>query len=147
MTIKNKTITIETKETLEFTDVTPIIKNFVEKTGVENGLVNIQSMHTTATLILNENEPLLIKDIKKNLSDLAPEDIDYNHDNFDVRTVNMCDDECANGHAHCKATYLTPTNTINLIDGELQLGTWQRILFIELDRARTRKVQIQVMGE
>ncbi len=104
-------------------------------------------MHTTATLILNENEPLLIKDIKKNLSALAPEDADYNHDNFNVRTVNMCDGECANGHAHCKSIYLTPTNTLNLIDGQLQLGRWQRILFVELDRSRTRKVQIQVMGE
>lgn len=147
MTIKNKTITIETEETLQFFDITFQIEKFVEESGVENGMVNIQSMHTTATLILNENEPLLIKDIKKNLSALAPEDADYNHDNFDIRTVNMCDGECANGHSHCKSIYLTPTNTLNLIDGQLQLGRWQRILFVELDRSRTRKVQIQVMGE
>jgi secondary thiamine-phosphate synthase enzyme len=147
MIIKNETITIETKETLQFFDITSKIKKIVKESGAKDGLVNIQSMHTTATLILNENEPLLIKDIKKNLSAIAPQEVDYNHDNFEVRTVNMCDDECANGHAHCKATYLTPTNTLNLIDGELQLGKWQRILFIELDRARTRKVQVQVMGE
>lgn len=147
MIVKNKTIKIETEEQLQFFDITDKIKNFVEKSGVKNGLVNVQSMHTTATLIMNENEPLLIKDIKKNLSKIAPQDIDYNHDNFEIRTVNMCDDECANGHSHCKAIHLTPTNTINLLDGELQLGTWQRLLFIELDRARPRKIQIQIMGE
>ena len=147
MTIENKTIKIDTKETLEFVDITKKVKEFVEKTGVSDGLVNIQTMHTTAMLLLNENEPLLIEDIKKNLEQVAPKKEDYSHDDFSVRTVNMCDDECANGHAHCKAVYLTPTNTINLIDGELQLGTWQRVFLLELDRPRPRKVQVQLMGE
>ena len=147
MTIENKTIKIDTKETLQFVDITKKVKEFVEKTGVSDGLVNIQTMHTTAMLLLNENEPLLIEDIKKNLEQVAPKKEDYSHDDFSVRTVNMCDDECANGHAHCKAVYLTPTNTINLIDGELQLGTWQRVFLLELDRPRPRKVQVQLMGE
>lgn len=147
MTVKNKTIKIDTEEKLQFFDITDKVKDFVKKTGVEDGLVNVQTMHTTATLIMNENEPLLLKDIKKNLSEAAPEDEEYNHDNFEIRTVNMCDGECANGDAHCKAIYLTPNNTINLFDGKLQLGTWQRILFVELDRARLRKVQVQVIGE
>ncbi len=147
MTIENKTIKIDTKETLQFVDITKKVKDFVEETGVSDGLVNIQTMHTTAMLLLNENEPLLIEDIKKNLEQVAPKKEDYSHDDFSVRTVNMCDDECANGHAHCKAVYLTPTNTINLIDGELQLGTWQRVFLLELDRPRPRKVQVQLMGE
>ena len=147
MTIKSKTIKIDTKETLQFIDITEKVKSFVEKTDVSDGLVNIQTMHTTAMLLLNENEPLLIEDIKKNLEQVASKKDDYNHDDFSVRTVNMCDDECANGHAHCKAVYLTPTNTINLIDGKLQLGTWQRVFLLELDRARPRKVQVQLMGE
>lgn len=147
MTVKNKTIKIETEEKLQFFDITDRVENFVEKSGIENGLVNVQTMHTTATLIMNENEPLLLEDIKESLSEAAPEDEKYNHDNFEIRTVNMCDDECANGHAHCKAIYLTPSNTINLFDGKLQLGTWQRVLFVELDRARPRKIQIQIIGE
>lgn len=147
MTIKSKTIKIDTKETLQFIDITEKVKSFVEKADVSDGLVNIQTMHTTAMLLLNENEPLLIEDIKKNLEQVASKKEDYNHDDFSVRTVNMCDDECANGHAHCKAVYLTPTNTINLIDGKLQLGTWQRVFLLELDRARPRKVQVQLMGE
>lgn len=147
MKTTNKTLKIDTTGCLDFFDITEKVKKIVDKSGIENGLVNIQSMHTTAMLIINENEPLLLEDIKKNLSRLAPEDKDYRHDDFSVRTVNMCDDECANGHSHCKAIYLTPTNTVNLFKGKLQLGTWQRILFIELDRPRPRKVQVQIIGE
>ncbi len=147
MKIKNKTIKIDTKKCLEFFDLTDEIDDFIKESGIKNGLVNVQTMHTTAMIIMNENEPLLLDDIRDNLMELAPVDHEYNHDNFDVRTVNMCDDECANGHSHCKAIYLTPSNTINLIGGNLQLGTWQRILFVELDRARPRKIQVQIMGE
>ncbi|MGM0438875.1 MAG: secondary thiamine-phosphate synthase enzyme YjbQ [Patescibacteria group bacterium] len=147
MKIENKVLKIDTKKSLDFIDITDKIKSFVDDINVSDGLVNIQSMHTTAMLLLNENEPLLIEDIKKNLESIASKNKEYNHDNFDVRTVNMCDDECANGHAHCKAVYLTPTNTINLINNKLQLGKWQRVFLLELDRPRPRKVQVQVLGE
>ena len=147
MKIENKTFNLKTKEKLDFIDVTEKVENFVAETKIEDGLVNIQTMHTTAMIIINENEPLLIKDIKNNLESIASEDVDYNHDNFEVRTVNMCEGECANGHAHCKAIYLTPTNTLNLINSELQLGRWQRIFMLELDRSRKRKFQVQVIGK
>ncbi len=147
MKTKNKTIEIKTKECLQVIDITDKVLDFVKEAGIKNGLVNVQTMHTTTAIILNENEPLLLDDIRANLSELAPEDYSYTHDNFDIRTVNMCKGECANGHSHCKAIYLTPINTINLIDGELQLGRWQRLLFVELDRARERRVQIQIIGE
>ncbi|MDD4897690.1 MAG: YjbQ family protein, partial [Candidatus Pacebacteria bacterium] len=71
----------------------------------------------------------------------------YRHDDFEVRTVNMCDDECANGHAHCKAVYLPPNVVLNIVSSKLCLGQWQRLFFLELDRARQRKVNLQVIGE
>lgn len=147
MKTANKILEYQTKEMFDFRDITDQVKDFIKESQISNGLVNIQSFHTTAVLILNENEPLLIEDIKKNLEKTAPESIDYNHDDFSRRTVNMCDDECANGHSHCKALHLSANITLNLIDGKLQLGTWQRMLFVELDRARPRKVQIQILGE
>jgi len=52
-----------------------------------------------------------------------------------------------NGHSHCKAVHLPTSVTLNLIEGQMQLGTWQRIMFIELDRARDRKIQVQIFGE
>ncbi len=148
MKFENKVLEYQTKEKFDFLDITDEIKKFVEgEAGVKNGLVNIQTMHTTTSLILNENEPLLIEDIKQSLERAAPESIFYNHDNFEVRTVNMCEGECANGHSHCKAARLPSNLTLNLIDGKIQFGMWQRVLFIELDRSRERKVQIRVIGE
>jgi len=144
---KNKTIKIKSKEQFDIVDLTDEIVSFVKESNIKNGLINIQSLHTTAAVLVQENEPLLLEDIKKSLERIAPQNIDYNHDDFSRRTVNMCDDECRNGHSHCKAVCLPTSVTLNLIDGEIQLGRWQKILFIELDRARDRKVQIQIIGE
>jgi thiamine phosphate synthase YjbQ (UPF0047 family) len=81
------------------------------------------------------------------LERIASKDIRYKHDDFSIRTVNVCDGECANGHAHCKAAHLSANATLNVVGGRLQLGQWQRILFIELDRSRPRQVQLLVLGE
>ncbi len=147
MKTKNKTIEIKSKEQFDIVDLTDEIVSFIKESEIKNGLVNIQSLHTTAAVFAQENEPLLLGDIKKHLERIVPQSIDYNHDDFDRRTVNVCDNEYRNGHSHCKAVNLPTAVTLNLIDGEIQLGTWQRILFIELDRARPRKVQIQIIGE
>jgi len=147
MKIENEIIKIKTKGEFDFNDITNEIKNFVKKSGVKNGIINIQTFHTTAVLILNENEPLLLEDIKERLENFAPKSIKYNHDNFEIRTVNLCADECANGHAHCKAILLSPNIVLNVINNELQLGQWQRVLFVELDRSRDRKIQLQILGE
>ena len=147
MMVANKTLEYQMKNLFDFFDITDEMKNFVSGSGIKNGLVNIQTLHTTASLIFNENEPLLMEDIKIHLEKTSPRDLKYNHDDFTRRTVNLCEDECVNGHSHCKAIHLAGNVTLNLIEGALQLGQWQRILFIELDRARKRKVQIQIIGE
>ena len=142
-----KTIEHQTKGLLDFIDITDEVTDFLKESGIKNGLVNVQNLHTSSGLILNENEPLLIEDFKLHLEKIVPRDLRYNHDDFGRRTVNLCDDECVNGHSHCKAIYLPVNVTLNLINGEIQLGQWQRILFFELDRARKRRVQILIMGE
>ncbi len=147
MKTNTKIIEKKTEKLFDITDVTDEVISFVEESGINDGLVNIQTMHTTATIFLNENEPLLLKDIKENLEKIAPSNAEYKHDDFDTRTVNMCNDECENGHSHCKAIYLPSNLTLNLVKGKLQLGQWQRVLFIELDRSRNRKFQIQIIGE
>ncbi|MDD4201441.1 MAG: secondary thiamine-phosphate synthase enzyme YjbQ [Candidatus Pacebacteria bacterium] len=147
MIIKNKILPYQTKEELEFIDITEEVMAFVKESGIKNGIINVQTMHTTSAIILNENEPLLIEDIKDNLRNLASQSVKYRHDDFEVRTVNMCDDECANGHAHCKAVYLPPNVVLNIVSSKLCLGQWQRLFFLELDRERQRKVNLQVIGE
>lgn len=147
MKISHTTLKIKTNKGLEILDLTEKVQSFVDQSGIKDGLVNIHSLHTTAVVFTQENEPLLWQDIKNYLNKIAPQETEYNHDDFTRRTVNMCDDECRNGHSHCKATSLPSSVTLNLIGGKVQLGQWKRILFIELDRARERKVQVQILGE
>ena len=147
MKTKNKTIEINSKEQFDIIDLTDEIASFVNESKIKNGLVNVQTLHTTTAILVQEDEPLLLEDIKKTLERIAPQSMDYNHDDFGKRTVNMCDDKCHNGHSHCKAVCLPISATLNLIDGQIKLGTWQRIMFIELDTARSRNIQIQILGE
>ncbi len=147
MKIKNRIIKLKTKKGMEFIDLTNKIQNKITQSKIVKGLVNIQSMHTTTAVIVNEAEPLLIEDMKKLLNKLAPKSFNYQHDNFEIRTVNMCDGECDNGHSHNKALHLPTSVMLNIIKGKLQLGTWQRIFAIELDRARPRKIALQIIGE
>lgn len=143
----SKTFRYQTKAEFDFIDITEKVKVFAGESRIKNGLVNIQTLHTTCALILNENEPLLLQDIKESLEKIAPKDLDYKHDNFAIRTINMCKEECVNGHSHCKAIRLPTNITLNLIGGKLQLGQWQEIMFVELDKARSREVQVQIIGE
>lgn len=147
MKITNKRVKLHTKEQLQFIDITDEVLEFVSESGVQNGLINIQTLHTTTGVIVNENEPLLIEDMKVILEKTASQEHVYTHDDFSIRTVNMCDDECANGHAHCKAIHLSTNVTLNLVEGRPHMGTWQRIIFIELDRSRPREYSVTVMGE
>lgn len=143
----HKTISYKTKEEFDFIDVTDGVKKFIEENDISNGLINIQTLHTTAGIIVNENEPLLIEDLKCHLEKISPKKDSYKHDDFSIRTVNMHANEPVNGHAHCKSTHLAVNVTLNLIDGKLQLGEWQRIFFIELDSSRDRNIQMVIMGE
>lgn len=145
--IKNKTLEFQTEKAFHFIDFTKEVKEFAKVTGIKEGFLNIQIMHTSAGLILNENEPFLLEDIKENLENNAPRSKNYKHNDLTERTVNVCEDECQNGHSHCNAIHLPATVLLNIINGEVQFGQWQSILLVELDSARFRKVQLQVMGE
>ncbi|OGI16469.1 MAG: hypothetical protein A2Z52_00785 [Candidatus Moranbacteria bacterium RBG_19FT_COMBO_42_6] len=146
MKITNHIINLKTAATLDFIDITEKVREKVKEAGVTNGVINIQSLHTTMAVIVNEAEPLLIADMKELLEKLAPRTYKYAHDNFEIRTVNMCDGECANGHAHNKAIHLPTSAMMNITGSDLQLGQWQRVFAIELDRSRPRQIALQIMG-
>ncbi|MFA5767289.1 MAG: secondary thiamine-phosphate synthase enzyme YjbQ [Candidatus Paceibacterota bacterium] len=143
----NKTIKKETNGEFDFIDLTGEVEEIVKEGNIKNGLVNIQTLHTTCPVFLNENEPLLLEDFKSHLRKMAPKEADYNHNDFTRRTVNMCENECKNGHSHCLAINFPSSLALNLIEGKLQLGQWQRIFLVELDVARPRQIQVQVLGE
>ncbi|MGH9845482.1 MAG: secondary thiamine-phosphate synthase enzyme YjbQ [Blastocatellia bacterium] len=138
-------IRLQTEDCLQFIDLTDEVKLIVERSGVRNGWVNVQTKHTTAAIIVNENEPLLQQDLKQMLETVAPRTGEYQHNDFS-RRVDIPPDEPANGHSHCKALFLPMSACVNIADGQIQLGRWQRIFLLELDESRERSISVMVMG-
>jgi len=130
----------------EFIDITQEVKDVLARSGVREGSVLVFTRHTTAAIEINEDEPLLMEDLKQFLIRMAPRDGSYKHNDFFIRTANMTEDECPNGHAHCQHLLLGTSETIPVVESELILGRWQRIFLIELDRPRERQVFVQVQG-
>ena len=130
-------------------DLTKDLRNLAEKSGIVDGLVTVQLLHTSACLCVNElDEPMLLMDIAKKLRNLAPKGEKYFH-NSPMREVNLCDDETCdqNGDAHLKATLFGhPSVSLILREGKLVLGQWQRVALLEFDGPREREVLVQVIG-
>lgn len=141
-----KELALESHTQFELIDITAGVKNALAQSGVKSGVVVIFAPHTTAAVRLNHNEPLLKQDLMKMLYRLAPIDMNYSHDFFEVRSGTK-PDERSNGHAHAKAFLLGSSQSIPLRDGQLLLGERQSVFFVELDGGRKRKVVIQIIGE
>ena len=141
-------VPVHSKTAPEFIDITDQVVDAVSRSGISNGTVLVFSKHTTVAVTIQENEPLLLVDMAKMLERLSPENADYRHNDFAVRTVHMHEDECPNGHSHCRHLTLGTSETIPVIDGELALGTWQRIFMVELDEEseNPREIIVQILG-
>ena len=87
MKITNHIIKLTTSATMDFIDITEKVQRKIKASKIKNGVINIQSLHTTLAIIVNEAEPLLIEDMKVLLERLAPRTYNYLHDNFKIRTV------------------------------------------------------------
>ena len=146
-TCRHTTLRIDTEHPTQFVDLTPDLEAFVAASGIQSGLLNVQSLHTTAAIVVNEHEPLLLTDMAGLLERLASVDAVYRHDNLTLRTVNCVLGEPPNGHAHCRALLLGSTAALNVVGGELRLGRWQRVFLVELDGPRTRDVSLLLLGE
>jgi len=144
--VASETFEYATNHALQFIDITDDVREVVERSGVTTGQVSVVSAHTTAAVIVNEHEPLLLNDMARVLSRIAPAGDYYEHNDFSIRTVNMTAEECANGHAHCQNLFLGASETIIVEHGELKLGPWQSVFLVELDHARRRAVTVQAMG-
>jgi secondary thiamine-phosphate synthase enzyme len=146
MPIINKIIEIETEPGINIHNITPHIKDLIAPTSIKNGQVLVFSRHTTTALAINENEERLLEDIKIFLRKLAPESEKYLHNDLHLRP-NIPPDEPINAHSHLMAMMLSTSEVIPIVDGNLSLGTWQSILFFELDGPRKRTVFLQFSGE
>jgi len=140
-------ISLRSVRPTEFIDITDRVSALVASSGISLGFVNVQALHTTTAIIVNEAEPLLLTDFEATLNKTAPIDATYRHDDRRLRVKNLTPNERTNGHAHCRALLLATSACLNIVDGRLLLGEWQRIFFVELDGARDRAVSIMVVGE
>jgi secondary thiamine-phosphate synthase enzyme len=139
MTISTRSIKIHSKGENDMIDLTEQISDFVKNSGISNGVVTVFVSGSTGSVTTIEYEPGLIKDFPEMLDRIAPRNLDYGHEQ-------MWHD--GNGHSHVKASLMGPSLTIPFIEGELCLGTWQQIVFLELDtRSRTRNLISQIIGE
>jgi secondary thiamine-phosphate synthase enzyme len=140
-------LVFETTAAIQFVDITDEVADLVRVAALREGVANVFSRHTTAAICIQEAEPLLLEDLRDFLERSAPAQSHYRHNDFRVRTVHMHDDESPNGHSHCMQLMLGSSETVPVADGELLLGTWQRIFLVELDGPRqSREVVIQVLG-
>ena len=147
MKTKSFCLSVKTEEAPQFIDITDWVSGCVSDSRVSNGFAVVYSKHTTAAVKINENEPLLLEDMAMFLEGVAPRHAPYRHNDFEIRTVNMNPDESPNGHAHLQHLLLGTSETVPILNGEMQFGTYQSIFFIELDHPRNREVMVQVVGD
>jgi len=134
---------------LTATDITEEVRDLVRQSGIQDGICSVYSPHTTCSVRVNEWERGFLEDFAVLLKRLVPTEHYYAHDDWDRRTENVCEEDMkiGNGHAHCMSMLLGPAGeSIPVNDGELALGQWQRVLFLELDRERDRRWLVQVVG-
>jgi len=147
LTYRHTRIHLTARHQTEFIDLTDRLDRFVAEVGVRSGMLTVQTLHTTTAIVVNEHEPLLLADFQALLESAAPDDGRYRHDDRSSRTVNVTAEERANGHAHCRALLLPCSACLNVADGQLQLGRWQRVFLVELDGPREREISVIVLGE
>lgn len=140
-------ILVRTEGPLSFVDLTEEVQRSVGRSGVVRGQVTIQTRHTTTAIVVNENEPLLLEDMKELIREWAPHEREYRHDDMSRRDASVPPDEPANGHAHARAILLGASVNLVIDDARMELGHWQSIFLVELDGARRRTVSLSVVGE
>lgn len=146
-TCRHARIRLTTRHPTEFIDLTDRLERLVADAGVRFGILNVQTLHTTTAVVVNEHEPLLLADFRGLLESAAPGDARYRHDDTTARTVNVTAAERPNGHAHCRALLLPSSVSLNVASGRLLLGQWQRVFLVELDGPREREISALLLGE
>ena len=130
----NKSFSFSTKGEIDFVDLTDKVQEVVSESAIRNGMVHVFAPHATGILILTENDYALLNDIKAFLEEIVPKQRAYQHP--------------SNAHSHLRSMLLPPDKTLPVVDGRVEFGTWQSLLFVETDvYPRQRTLIIQVIGE
>jgi secondary thiamine-phosphate synthase enzyme len=130
----NTTYNFSTKGEIDFVDLSDRVQEAVSQSSVKNGLAHVFAPHATGILILTESEYSLLGDIKAFLEEIIPRNGDYRHP--------------SNAHSHIRSMLLPPDKTLPIVDGHVEFGTWQSLVFVETDvHPRRRTIIIQIIGE
>ena len=139
MVVVSKSIAIQTKGEGDILDLTRTVASILTETKLSSGIVTVFVPGATGALTTIEYEPGLLKDFPDMLERIAPRGLSYEHER-------RWHD--GNGHSHVRASLIGPSITIPFVDGKLSLGTWQQIVFLELDvHSRNRNLILQIIGE
>jgi secondary thiamine-phosphate synthase enzyme len=141
LTIHGETFIIETNERVDVVDLTNRIMELVRRFRIREGLVSLWSMHTTCAVFINEFQTALLSDINGFLEQVVARDAEWLHNSPD-----HSDCDRFNADSHLRAMLLGHSLTLQISNGEVVLGQWQRILMAELDGPRARTLRAQVWG-
>lgn len=126
-------LTIKTKMCCGVYDITSQVKAAISASEIVSGICVVSTRHTTTAILVNESEGGLMDDIQSIMSSTVS-DNGYYHDLIDN-----------NAPAHLKAMLVGSSSTLPIIGGELMLGTWQSVLFVEFDGPKTRTVDVSIV--
>jgi len=142
MTIAHETFTVSTEDHLQFVDLTRRVRDRLQSYKVKEGLVIVSSPHTTTALFINEWQEALLHDLRVLLDRLVNERAGYRH--TDPRSL---DSDQGNALSHLRSVLLNQQLSVPVVEGEMVLGTFQSIIFAELDGPRERQLHLQVLAE
>lgn len=139
MAVSTHYLSFSTGGNADIIDITDDVSDALLKSGLSGGTATIFAPGATGAVTTIEYESGLISDLKDVLERIAPHNIEYAHN------LKWGD---GNGHSHVRAALLGPSLSVPFSGGRMQLGTWQQIIFIDLDnRPRDRKLIVQIVGE
>lgn len=119
---------------IDFVDITNDVQEIVRKSGISDGIAVVFAPHATGAIVINENDPSLLEDLRELLEKLIPRHKGYKHP--------------INAHSHLRSILMEPSKVIPVSEGSLSLGTWQSLIWVEVDtHPRNRKIIVTVLGD
>ncbi|MEM3380522.1 MAG: secondary thiamine-phosphate synthase enzyme YjbQ [Fervidicoccaceae archaeon] len=135
--VENFSIKLKTSRRIQIIDISKEVEELVAKSKIRKGICLVTAPHATAAIVLNENEPGLLEDLVNFVEKIFPRDAEYRHNLID-----------SNASSHIASSFIGSSRAIPVENGKLRKGTWQNILFLELDGPRSeREIVVTVMGE
>ncbi len=138
MTVITKTVHLQSKGNVDIIDITDKVAELLKESHLKDGIVTVFVPGSTGAITTIEYEPGLVEDLANALERMAPQEMEYKHN------LKWGD---GNGHSHVLASLLGPSETIPFSNAKLMLGTWQQVVFIDLDnQPRSRRLILQIIG-